>query len=121
MKEIEFRGRCIGMNKDKWVYGYYRKEVDDSHWVRYRIAKTHYADAEVDPKTVEQYIELKDNNNKKIFEGDRVLNKDGFEKIVYFDKEYLQWRLGKFGIKTQFDKTESVFVNSDNIEVIGHI
>ena len=74
MQEIKFRGKRV--DNDEWVYGYLVKQFgkfkiyDDSkedfdNWV-----------FEVDPKTVGQYIGIKDTYGKKVFRGDIVKVKE---------------------------------------------
>lgn len=79
MRKIEYRGKRI--DNGEWVFGFldYRNDGFFIHVVD-DIAPT-YADPggdkyseyfEVDPKTIGEYIGLKDNKKRDIYEGDKI-------------------------------------------------
>lgn len=91
MREILFRGKCIG--KGEWVYGLVVKTEKGNVFIvntaeEYGCGICIQEDAnrknhQVIPETVGQYIGLTDKNGKKVFEGDIMAYErdDGTDRV----------------------------------------
>lgn len=89
-----------GKRKDngEWVYGYYVRLNGDKHFIYTGYAETdcgsYYPDYyEVIPETIGQCTGEPDKNGKPIFEGDILAGAWGAKIVVYFDRDYLQFRV----------------------------
>ena len=92
MREIKFRGwhyapAVTGRVKfNGWIYGYYYKDFDRTHWIRNPDSRCY----KVDPKTVEQYTNFLDKNRKEIFERDIICYENAIGelykgKVIFMD------------------------------------
>ena len=117
MKEILFRGLRTDM--PKWVEGFYvhlHKSTycfigeggpdNEIHRIAFEEMTdcglpNHHLWADVDPKTVGQYIGIEDINHKKIFEGDLVTipgsKRQGLPAIVRWNKDMCAFTLHRNG------------------------
>ena len=125
MREILFRGKCVGEDHIyEWVDGYYVCMRDS-----YKKRETHriytgYAESdcgdfygdwyEVDPKTVGQFTGLLDIDGQRIFEGDIV-------EIVGEAKEMITEEEQKFIVKWQDEDCGFKFFCWFDYKVVGNI
>ena len=130
MREIEFRGKSIinigNIKVGEWVYG-----GISINYNRVWIDTPYYGQVAVNPETVGQYTGLKDENGKKIFEGDIIdFSYDMF--VGNFDTFVAKGKIifedGAFYVECMENerttKKESYLlysINIDTIEVIGNI
>lgn len=120
MREILFRGKRI--DNGEWEYGFY---AEGTHFCGDAgKGKTYILDvdapmfSEVIPSTVDQYTEIRDANNTKIFEGDivRVLRNDDVLVVSY------EYEEGAYMMNND-DYVASFLDNywGRDVEVIGNI
>lgn len=140
MDKIEFRGKR--KDNGEWVYGslLVSKGVNDGkHYIIPKTVSAKYDSAynalkigyfiEVDPETVGQFTGIKDENGKKIYEGDLVQVLDyasweGLYKVVW-DEESLMYVLeDAYGDKEKMCEFEhylvrgNIYENPELLEVV---
>lgn len=114
-REILFRGKS--KKTGEWFFG---NLFDKDNSGRTHICTTAKGCLDIDPETVGQYAGLTDKNDKRIYDGDIVINKNLHSKkwVVEYrtDSEYVGFVLvevGKSGI--------SYFTSWAEVEIMGNI
>lgn len=112
-REIKFRG-LVKYTK-KWIYGSLIK-IGKNYQIYYRdeIGRITYTE-NVHPKTIGQYIGLKDKNGVEIYEGDIVKN-DEFTLEVVYNTKIQAFALYDRKEQLYIDEAEDLFYQCDDIE-----
>ena len=111
MREIKFRG--LNRNSNEWKYGYL--VVDEKYT---QIWQKGDVPVIVDPETIGQFINLRDKNNKEIYEGDRIKSKYEFGWPFTDDSEVF---FSHQGAEVKIGDSFVLLTNLKDVEIIGNI
>lgn len=123
MREIEFKGK--NLESGEWAYG---DLLQNSDGVRFAIVPKNngysiFDDLLVDEDTIGQYIDIKDKNGRKIFEGDVCRHSDSVNYPRQLVVEWIdEFACFAFVDKEDFNKNHYFGKGDRNsIEVVGNI
>ena len=139
MKKIEFRGKCL--NSGNWVYGYYIFHSKRTGWFGQQVTEhdvdkhliySYKANAswEIDPATVGQNINIKDDHGEEIWVHDIVnvkIRDYVWNKVIVDRNVVIKFKDGRFGFEwggefgrkefasfNEFDKSVTSFTRIGN-------
>lgn len=125
MREIKFRGKpmegFMGV-RIPFVYGGYVKRDEKKVYIVQYDSEISYIDfTKVDPKTVGQYTNLKDENGKEIYEGDILKVKSDGETINLYVK--YDTDMGEYLLVNEKEWEDSLYgcMCFNEVEVVGNI
>ena len=121
VRERKFRGRAVNdypslkIKRGDWVFGY----LADEDTISVKTYMDDYGDlncvlVQVDPRTVGQYVNLKDGNGREIYEDDVVRDQNG----NLYQVKFIVYYIYPFNIIFP-NKSEVVGNIHDNVEMLG--
>ena len=136
MREVLFRGKVLASGS--WVFGYfYRNLYGVTYIVSHGDPNRAITFHPVDPNTVGQFTGVFDKNEKKVFEGDLLLNTGEDDGVIWEEVSVVKYvqgcavavpvsfvrELDNFNKSDlmRFVANESLCTSCDEAEVIGNI
>ena len=120
-REILFRG--WNKKNKKWLYGYYCVNRGE-HFIapdEFVNPLASYEDYVVDDETVGQYTGLKDAKGVKIFEGDIIIEVDGFRHVIQYKKNAAKFVAILEGISDVYCGIDQQWMDKYKMVIIGNV
>lgn len=120
-REILFRG--WNKKNKKWLYGYYFVNSGE-HFISpgaFVNDLEFYEDYVVDADTVGQYTGMKDAKGAKIFEGDIIIEVDGFRHVIQYKKNAAKFVAILEGISDVYCGIDQQWMDKYKMVIIGNV
>jgi hypothetical protein len=126
MREIVFRGKR--KDNGEWMYGGVRRCGGDPGEQLFLVPYDFippFTFVEIYPETFGDYIQHKDKNGKRIFEGDVVEDNFGNSGVITYSEHFLDWRIvfckGRQDLINEYGARVFDWAYPMTLEVIGNV
>ena len=114
-REILFRGKRV--DNREWAEGHYTQGSEKYHY----ITNPDGSVWEVIPETVGQFTGIRDNNGNKIFEGDKLHERDFGNVVVFFNEKVASFQFKYIAVQGNEMSVTLYEHLSKDYEITGNI